>query len=249
MRRVGFSTGAIAKGDFLKALRVLESLGDATTAIELSALREDELGPLIEAVPRLDLQRFEYVSLHAPSTRQRLSECEYVQQLVQASKLIRNIVVHPDVIEDPQKWDSIQRHVVLENMDQRKSGARTAGELQRYFDVLPNARFCFDIGHARQVDPTLTVAVELIRAFVDRLAEIHISEVDAASKHVAISSAVMDSYRRIASIIPDDVPVIIESMVPLSEMENEIQVAIASLDDRLQISRERRGTVGCSFAK
>ena len=233
MRRIGFSTGAIAKGDFRSAIRALQLLGDSTNAIELSALRENELEPLIDAIPQLDLGRFEYVSFHAPSIRVELNESEFVSRLERVARHIRNIIIHPDVIESFEKWDSIQKYVILENMDQRKSGARTADELHRYFDAMPNARFCFDIGHARQVDPTLTVAVELIRAFADRLAEIHISEVDAASKHVAISIAVMDSYQRISAIIPDDVPVIIESMVSQNELKNEIQSALASLGGRL----------------
>lgn len=246
MRRIGFSTGAIAKGDFRKAIRTLELLASRTNAIELSALREDELDSLVDAIPHLDLRRFEYVSFHAPSSRVRFSENEFVQRLKRVALHTSNIVVHPDVIEHATEWESIQEYVILENMDQRKGGARTVKELQRYFDALPSARFCFDIGHARQVDPTLSVAVELIRAFADRLAEIHVSEVDAASKHVAISFAAMESYRRIAALIPGDVPAIIESMVSPDELNDEVQIALASLGGPLPESApcESRVVIG-----
>ena len=104
--------------------------------------------------------------------------------------------------------------------------------MKRFFDALPNARFCFDIGHARQVDPTLSVAVELLLVYADRLAEIHISEVDAASKHVPISSMAMKSFQRISSLIPKNVPVIIESTVAPDSIGDEINMALASLGDR-----------------
>ena len=45
--------------------------GKATVnAIELSALRQPELLPLIVSLGRLDLRAFVYVSVHAPSTAQ-----------------------------------------------------------------------------------------------------------------------------------------------------------------------------------
>ena len=44
-----------------------------------------------------------------------------------------------------------------------------------------------DLGHARQIDPSMTEAFLILRAFGDRLAEVHISEVNSACKHEAIS--------------------------------------------------------------
>ena len=58
MRPIGFSTGAIAKGDFQRALRLLRKF--RLDAIELSALRVDELQPLIIALPTLDLTPFNF---------------------------------------------------------------------------------------------------------------------------------------------------------------------------------------------
>jgi hypothetical protein len=232
MRRIGFSTGALAKGDFLKGIR-LHDAHPAAEALELSALREDELDALIEALPSINLDKYQYVSVHAPSQRVHLSEIELVDKLKILTRSISSIVVHPDVVEDISIWKQIEQFVVLENMDQRKPIARTAVELKKYFDTLPNAKFCFDIGHARQVDPTLSVAVELLLTYADRLAEIHISEVDAASKHVPISSMAMKSFQRIASLIPETVPVIIESTVDSGSIEDEVDIALESLGDKI----------------
>jgi hypothetical protein len=66
MRRVGFSTGALARGDFRKALQMLA--GKNVSAVELSALRQDELLPLVGQLGELDLTSFNYVSFHAPSS-------------------------------------------------------------------------------------------------------------------------------------------------------------------------------------
>jgi hypothetical protein len=87
------------------------------------------------------------------------------------------------------------------------------------------------MGHARQVDPTLSVAAEMLRVLVDRLAEIHISEVDAASKHVGISTAAMESYAGIASLIPKHVPAIIESVIGPDAIDDELRMARASFGE------------------
>lgn len=242
MRRIGFSTGALAKGDFREGIRIQESHARTATALELSALREDELDALAAAIPSLDLTRFQYVSFHAPSSRVMFDEGRLVARLNDVAKQVPNIIVHPDIIGDYSTWEPLGRCLVLENMDQRKGCARTAAELKPYFNALPDARFCFDIGHARQVDPTLSVAVELLRTYEKRLSEIHISEVDASSKHVQISSAAMESYRRIASLVPRDAPVIIESSVAPVDLEDEIQMALAALGDRASVSTQFAGT-------
>ena len=65
MRTVGFSTGALARGDYRHALEMLSD--KPVTAVELSALRQDELRPLVEDLDNLNLRRFSYLAFHAPS--------------------------------------------------------------------------------------------------------------------------------------------------------------------------------------
>jgi hypothetical protein len=64
-RPLGFSTGALALSDVRGALARLEGTG--ATAIELSALRLREVGPLVAMAASLDLAAYPYVSVHAPS--------------------------------------------------------------------------------------------------------------------------------------------------------------------------------------
>ena len=68
------------------------------------------------------------------------------------------IVVHPDAMFDFSLWREFGNLLCLENMDKRKPVGRTVQELDRIFQELPDASFCFDIGHARQVAPTMTEA-------------------------------------------------------------------------------------------
>ena len=65
MRRIGFSTGALARGDFRSALAILHRY--RVDVVELSALRIGELAPLAHAISDLDLSAFTFVSIHAPS--------------------------------------------------------------------------------------------------------------------------------------------------------------------------------------
>jgi len=73
-------------------------------------------------------------------------------------------------------------------MDRRKPIGRTASELQELFNLLPEALLCFDIGHARQCDASMTEAFLILSRFAKKLVQVHISEVNSASQHDAISA-------------------------------------------------------------
>lgn len=85
------------------------------------------------------------------------------------------MIVHPDILTDFGLWASLGDRILVENMDPRKPIGRNTSELRQVFSRLPDARFCFDIAHALQVDPTVSVAVEILLEFGDRLPKLHIS--------------------------------------------------------------------------
>jgi len=225
--RIGFSTGALALSDFQVGLAMNQAAG--LNAVELSALRETEVAGLLAAIDGMPPQRLDFVSFHAPSSLQRISDKELIQQLQPIFDRGWPVIVHPDIIRDFDIWASLGSRILLENMDQRKPIGRNARELRQLFVRLPEAGLCFDIAHARQVDPTMSIAVEILTEFSDRLAELHISEVDSGSRHVAISQLAMKSYQRISSLIPEHVPVIIESMICEADIPGEVEVVRASL--------------------
>jgi len=225
--RIGFSTGALALSDFHTGFAMNQAAG--LNAVELSALRETEVADLIASLDELPLQGMDYVSFHAPSSLHRVSERELVRQLQPVFERGWPVIVHPDIMTDLDLWASLGDRILVENMDQRKPIGRNTRELRQIFSRLPDARFCFDIAHARQVDPTMSIAVEILIEFGDRLAELHISEVDSASRHVAVSQLAMKSYQRISPLIPTQIPVIIESMIREGEILSEVEAVRTSL--------------------
>jgi len=227
MRLIGFSTGALARSDFNLALK--ELLNKNVDSIELSALRFHELRPLLESLSQLNLSRYRYVSIHAPSQLKSAEELEAIELLQHYLPSDWPIVLHPDAITDYSRWRVFGKRIAIENMDRRKSVGRTADELKMIFDFLPEARLCFDIGHARQFDTTMTEAYRILKAFVNRLCQVHVSEVNSASQHDRLSYGATLAFEQVARLIPESIPLIIESRVTNKEIDLEIESARKAL--------------------
>jgi hypothetical protein len=221
MRPIGFSTGALAYADFRLGLAMTQSSPECS-AIELSALRQPELMPLLGSLDALDLSRFTYVSIHAPSQFQPDWEAEAAKRLLLELDRGWPIVVHPDVLTDMALWREFGALLCVENMDKRKPIGSTAEELARIFDQLPEAALCFDIGHARHVDPTMTEAYLILRDFGSKLRQVHVSEVNTRSKHDRLSYTTILAFQQVAHLIPEEVPLILETPVTLEEMRQEV---------------------------
>jgi hypothetical protein len=222
-RPIGFSTGALALADFRAALCMLEP--HAVSAVELSALRPSELEPLIRAAPHLDLARYEYVSVHAPSKFTVVQEPWIAEQLRVLVDRGWPVVLHPDTVHQWELWESFGARLYIENMDKRKPIGRTVEELQQVYDRLPDARLCFDIAHARQYDSTMTEAYRILNTFGERVAQVHVSEVNSQSKHDRISLYALAAFRQVADLIPADAPIIVESQVTAALIESELRRA------------------------
>jgi len=210
---IGFSTGAVALGDFETALTLLSST--SMTALELSALRLAELPRLIEALPCIDLNQYFYISLHAPS-RFSQNEEEGVVNLLQKVPKSWPIILHPDTIYDCGKWRAFGNQLTIENMDRRKEVGRSADELNFWFERLPEARLCLDLAHAHQFDRTMTEAYRILRMFKDKVCQLHVSELDSTGHHFPLSFGSMRAFGEIASMIPSQAAIILESLCPLS---------------------------------
>lgn len=211
MRNIGFSSGAIAYGDFMSALETLRAT--PFPCIEMSALRVAELPALVEALPALDLSAYSFISFHASSNYAADKEKWISDLLYTAIPKTWPIVIHPDTIHDFGLWTRFGSRLAVENMDRRKPVGRTACELSEVFVHLPEASLCFDVGHARQCDASMTEAFLILSRFAKKLVQVHISEVNSASQHDAISRGAVLAFQQIAGMIPEAVPVIIESRV------------------------------------
>jgi len=212
--RIGFSTGAVAFGDFRLGLERLAP--HQLYAIELSALRGHELAPLIDALHELNLGQYRYVSFHAPSRFDASDERRIVTLLQRIAELGWPIVCHPDAMHETALWTPLAPSLCFENMDKRKPIGRVANELEFIFDQFSKSSLCLDLGHAWQVDRTMSEAREMIRRFRDRIKQVHVSEVNTQSEHVPLTLAGTTAYMRVAEYIPDEAPWIIESVVSSS---------------------------------
>lgn len=173
-----------------------QSLATSTLAIELSALAEEELPGLVEFLQGDPPMPFHYVSVHAPSKGLTASEEERVEQLLRLPPRVGAIVVHPDALDDLEGWQRLGRRLVIENMDARKEAGQTADDLAYYFEALPEAGLCFDVAHAKHVDPSLDEGMAILDLFAARLRHVHLSSLDDAGHHVPLTDGDQELFRR-----------------------------------------------------
>ena len=227
MRQIGFSTGALARGDVRLALQMLQN--KSAQIIEISALRQNELQPIVDMLDTLDLDKFEYKSFHAPSSMEAEFEPAALDLLARVAARGWPVIVHPDAMHNVGEWARFGDLLYVENMDKRKPIGQTADDLATIFERLPESGLCLDLGHARQVDPTMSEAAQILQRFQDRLRQLHVSEVNSQSKHDPLTLEAVLAFQRVSRLIPVDVPIILESRVGEQQIESEIKSALAAL--------------------
>ncbi len=207
---IGCSTGYMVddRGDWTTLVE--RSAATSTLAVELSALGEEELSGLVDFLHGDPSMPFHYVSVHAPATNLSLSERDRVDLLATLPPRVRAIVVHPDVLEDVDAWRPLGRRLVIENMDARKASGQTADQLEGVFEALPDAGLCFDIAHAKHVDPSLDEGRVILDRFSARLRHVHLSSLDEHAHHVPLTSEDEALYPRLLERCRD-VPWILEA--------------------------------------
>lgn len=227
MSTIGFSTGSLAGWDLRTALSRLDR--SCSTAVELSSLRMAELRPMIQMLSTVDLSRFSYISVHAPSSFTADEEPAVAGALLPFAARGWPVVLHPDTIHAPECWADFGEMLCVENMDKRKASGRTVAELAHVFDKLPRASLCFDLAHARQCDSSMTEAYLILAAYGERLRQVHISDLDVESKHSRLTWGAVRAYLEVSDLIPTSVPVIIESPVDTDEMDEELMHALEAV--------------------
>lgn len=184
---VGASTGYMVdqRGNWPALLD--EASRVSSFAVELTALREDELPGLLKYLADAPALPFRYVSVHGPSKARKMPEEELVAVLAQLPPFVNAIVLHPDQIYEPQIYSRLGSRLVIENMDARKNSGQTGEDLARLFADLPDAGFCFDVAHAWTVDRSMDSGEELLDRFASRLRQVHLSSMSDAMGHVPLS--------------------------------------------------------------
>ncbi|ADB49658.1 hypothetical protein [Conexibacter woesei] len=210
---IGVSTGYMvgARGDWPRLAAAAEVLSD--DVVELSALSARELPGLVAFLDDIPELPFRHVSVHGPSKGWDGTPDQLVALLTELPETVTGIVMHPETLGDAAPFATLGSRLRLENMDTRKPDARTASELEPYFDALPVARFCFDVAHAQLLDPSMRLAHELLDAFADRLAEVHLSSIEPSGLHVPLrpedAEAFMPVLERCAGV-----PWVLEAPLP-----------------------------------
>jgi sugar phosphate isomerase/epimerase len=221
--KYGFSTGALAKGDFRRALKMLES--HALDGVELSALRMAELPDLVSALTTLPLEAYQgRVSIHAPSKFTPEEEPELAARLADVADCVMGIVLHAEAVHDASHWRQLGGKVLIENADGRKHTGRTTAELARVLDGLPDARVCLDLAHVYQVDPTMLELRRMLKAFADRVGQVHLSQLNHACAHQPLMLGIVHELRQVAQLVPDTM-VILESCVDEASIASQVRLA------------------------
>jgi hypothetical protein len=156
-------------------------------AVELAALGEPELPGLVRYLEGRPTMPFLFVSVHAPSKHRRIPEPDLVRMLSQLPCWVDAIVVHPDSIGSIGLYRTLGRKLAIENMDARKPAGQTADDLAPFFAELPDAGLCFDVAHAKSVDPSMEEGARILDAFGDRLRHVHLSSLDDSCHHVPLT--------------------------------------------------------------
>jgi hypothetical protein len=78
----------------------------------------------------------------------------------------------------------------------------------------------------------MTEARLILEKFGDRLSEVHISDVNTSSRHDALSLYAMSAFRSVANLIPESVPIVLETLIDegQSDIPTEIDRARRALE-------------------
>jgi endonuclease IV len=72
----------------------------------------------------------------------------------------------------------------------------------------------------------MTEAFLLLRAFGRRLHQVHLSEVSSHNRHNRLSFGAIHAFREVSHLIPEEIPIILET--PLQPEEAELELARAA---------------------
>lgn len=191
---VGPSTGYMvgARGDWPRLVEAAERC--SLDVVELSAMSARELPGLLAFLAEAGRLPFGHISVHGPSKGWDGTPAHLAAALGTIPAQVEGIVLHPETLGDPTAFAALGGRLRLENMDTRKPDGRSAEELDGYFSALPAARFCFDVAHAQLNDPSMRLAHELLDAFADRLAEVHVSSIEPDGEHVPLRPADAEAF-------------------------------------------------------
>ena len=194
---LGASTGYLAErpGDW--AALVEQALVASPFAVELAALSERELPGLLGTCGLDAALPFHYLSVHAPvqaplvgrgrvgrAPAPRCRRGSTRSSCIPTSSTTRRYTAGSARGSCWRTWTRASRAAA--------TAAELAPLLRRSF---PRPGFCFDVAHARDVDPSPAGAQALLDRFAGRLRHLHVSSLDAACHHVPLRAGDEEAFR------------------------------------------------------
>jgi len=226
---IGLGTGAMYKlinPASLEAIKAVEKTG--ANAIELCGVRMERFHHVKHSFINIEdchVCNFDYVSLHAPNDHIYRNDNEtlgllYLLRSVHDELSIDNIVIHPELVEDFSVFEKVSLPLAFENMDWRKKDFKTVEQMKRVFDY---GKMVLDVTHAYTCDKSMDLCLDLIKAYLPQIAEIHCSGhyVHGEDEQQHFPASLEKDYwdgdfphTQILSCVPANIPIIIESVFP-----------------------------------
>lgn len=234
---IGFTSGRYKNETyFISKLNKLLSIG--CNAIELhpkmNSLDDFDLS---EKSVNLLNNKFDYVSLHAPARNFKINNSisskeifKKIDELIKKVS-IKNVIIHPDIIEDFNILKDKDWPISLENMDCRKKDGRYVRELEIVFNKVPSANLVLDLNHCYTNDMEMKLADEILNKFSSRIVEYHISAYVGEDKlHQPFSTSNCDII--LSKVSNKNTPLIIEVITDVlsnEELTRELSYIKAKL--------------------
>lgn len=186
---LGYTSGRFTdKEVFLDRLRFFKKIGCNALEIHLK-LGDFGIFSCIEEVGQ-EASDFDYVTIHAPAEPGWLSDSAPAKDTIAQMDKLRQatgaqvMVVHPDVIVEPEILHRLDWPLAIENMDWRKSDGRWVDQLSRWFEIYPEAAMVLDLNHVYTNDRSMQLGRDLWQNFSGRIKHLHLSSfVDKGAIH------------------------------------------------------------------
>jgi len=223
-KTIGFSTGAVYQfADSLseKTIKLFDQMG--CTAIEINWHKNTDILNKELNIFLSDCS-FEKITMHLPSNIKYSDNFATFNLLLHAFynfPCIYYFLFHPDLIED---WRILRKvklqgvQLTIENMDNRKKSFRTLDSLNTAFLNHPNFGLVFDVNHwivngnsIESIQPT----IQTLTQNNIRICGIHLSGTD-FHQPLFKSNGGKDIIKSL-SIVPNHIPIIIESILKNEE--------------------------------
>jgi len=198
-------------------IRLCSDLG--ADAIEIGAATIEEFKKINITQQYADeLNKFKYVSIHAPWKELSYKKDDDIDALINKLHEISDkvnvggIVLHWDTVKDADYLKATGLPFLIENGDKRKGKAVMPADFKKLKKETPFG-FCLDIQHAYEHDPTMDMAKVYVDVMGDRLKEMHVSGCTKDEIHFPTYRA--DNSRDIQKILELElkVPKILEGLI------------------------------------